>query len=80
VIEGAVVSLIVNVAVVVLALVQSSVAVNVIVIVRTQVPLHICVFALLLHVTLLPHKSLATAPPFAASHANAAVFAFESVP
>ena len=64
VIEGAVVSLIVKVADVVEALLQSSVAVKRIVIVLAQgVPPHTAVPVLSLHVTLLPHRSLAAAPP-----------------
>jgi hypothetical protein len=63
VIAGAVVSFIVNVAVVVDALPQSSVAVKMIVMVLAQgVPPHTAVAVLLLHVTLLPQRSLAADP------------------
>ena len=69
VIAGAVVSFIVKVADVVDALLQSSVAVKMIVIVLAHgVPPQVAVNALLLHVTLLPHRSLATDPPWAVSH------------
>jgi hypothetical protein len=71
VIAGAVVSFIVNVAVVVDALPQSSVAVKMIVIVLAHgVPPHTAVAVLLLHVTLLPQRSLAAAPPLAVSQAT----------
>jgi hypothetical protein len=70
VIAGAVVSLMVKVAEVVEALPQSSVAVKMIVIVLAHgVPPHTAVPVLSVHVTLLPHRSLATAPPCEASHA-----------
>src|SRR5688572_10435634 len=80
VIEGAVLSVIVKVDVVELALPQSSVAVHVIVIVWVHVPLHVCGPLLLLHVTLLPHRSIAVAPPLFASHAVNPVFASGSTP
>jgi hypothetical protein len=71
VIAGAVVSFIVNVAVVVDALPQSSVAVKMIVIVLAHgVPPHTAVAVLLLHVTLLPQRSLAAAAPLAVSQAT----------
>ena len=71
VITGAVVSFIVNVADVVDALPQSSVAVKMIVIVLAHgVPPHTAVAVLFVHVTLLPHRSLATAPAWAASQAT----------
>src|SRR5687768_17844842 len=50
------------------------------VIVFVHVPLHVCGPVLLLHVTLLPHKSLATAPPLFESHVVNPVFASGSVP
>src|SRR5688500_6451759 len=80
VIEGAVLSVIEKVDVVELALPQSSVAVNVIVIVWVHDPLHVCGPLLLLHVTLFPHRSLAVAPPLFASQVLKPVFASGSVP